>query len=108
MIAALDPIPPILEFSNPVFQPGRNTTVRRGRKWHSVPAARLRLADGSLSPPVSLQTHIKRFDHLCAADIAFEHDPPCRTVAGLLAELRRCYPGFAEHEEVTLCHFLLP
>ncbi len=100
--------PPILEFTNPVFHPGHNTTVRRGRKWHAIPLARLRLADGSLSPPMSLQTQVRRFDRLSAADIAFEHDLTCRTVGGLLAELKRCYPGFAEEEEVTLCHFQLP
>lgn len=99
---------PILEFSRPVFLHGRNTTVRRGRKWHGTPAAHIRLADGSASPPVSLDTQVKRFDRLLASDIQCEHDPGCRQLDGLLAMMRQLYPGFSPDEEVTLCHFQLP
>lgn len=97
--------PPILFFSLPLFNRGRNTTVRRGRKWHAVAAARLRLGDGSLSPPVRLQTELKQFPVLTETDLRFEHDPACRTVDGLLRVLQRIYPGFDAEEEVTLCHF---
>ena len=95
----------MLSFSTPVFNRGRNTTVRRGRKWHAVAEARLQLGDGSLSPPVKLQTEVKEFLALADADLRFEHDPACRTVGGLLLALRRLYPGFGAEEEVTLCHF---
>lgn len=100
--------PPILEFVNPIFLTGPNITVRRGDKWHGAPQARLRLADGSLSPPVALHTELKRFDRLNAADLACEHDPACRTPAGLLAVLQQIYPGFSADEEVTVCHFQWP
>lgn len=95
----------MLCFSSPVFNRGRNTTVRRGRKWHGVAVARLQLGDGSLSAPVALQTSLKRFPDLTDDDLGFEHDPACRTVGGLLRMLQRLYPGFAAEEEVTLCHF---
>ncbi len=97
--------PPILFFSLPLFNRGRNTTVRRGSKWRAVAEARLRLADGSLSPPVRLQTEARKFSALTEADLRFEHDPDCRTVGGLLLVLQRLYPGFSAEEEVTLCHF---
>lgn len=95
----------MLSFSLPLFNRGRNTTVRRGRKWHTVAQARLQLGEGSLSPPVELQTELKQFPALTEADLRFEHDPCCRTVSGLLLVLQRLYPGFSAEEEVTLCHF---
>ncbi len=95
----------MLAFNAPLFNRGRNTTVRRGRKWHAVAQARLQLDDGSLSPPVELRTELKRFSALTDADLRFEHDPACRTVGGLLSMLQQLYPGFDEGEEVTLCHF---
>lgn len=97
--------PPILEFAHPVFLAGRNTTVRRGTRWHGVPFARLRLGDGSLSPPVSLETAVRLLRDIDADALRFEHDPACRTPAGLLAVLRIHYPGIREDEAVTLCHF---
>ena len=97
--------PPVLSFSTPVFNRGRNTTVRRGRKWQPVSEARLRLADGSVSAPVALRTELKIFSTLSDADLRYEHDPDCRTVAGMLAVLQHLYPGFRADEEVTVCHF---
>ncbi|MBB1472446.1 hypothetical protein H5368_05335 [Luteimonas sp. MC1782] len=96
---------PILEFDNPIFHPGRNTTIRRGDRWHPVPQVRLRLRDGSLSPPTALETALKTFSDLSQSDIAFEHDPKCRSLAGLLREMQRIYPGFDPGEDITVCHF---
>lgn len=98
---------PILEFAHPLFLRGRNTTVRRGTRWHGVPFARLRLDDGSLSPPVALETEVRVFRDLDADALRFEHDPACRTPGGLLAVLRQHYPGFNADGTVTLCHFTL-
>ena len=92
-------------FSVPVFNQGRKTTVRRGRKWQGVTVARLQLDEGRLSAPVALQTEVRIFSTLTDADLRFEHDPACRTVAGLFDVLRYLYPGFTCGEEVTLCHF---
>ena len=97
---------PILEFARATFLAGRNTTVRRGTRWHGVPAARLRLADGGLSPPVALETVLRVFRELDEADLRFEHDPACRTPTGLFDELALHHAGFGEDETVRLCHFL--
>ena len=96
---------PILEFDKQVFLAGRNTTIRRSDRWHALSRARLRLHDGSLSPPVALQTSLKQFSALTADDLQFEHDPQCRSLAGLLLELQRLYPGFDPDEIITVCHF---
>ncbi|MEO6517535.1 MAG: hypothetical protein ABIO17_00880 [Pseudoxanthomonas sp.] len=97
--------PPVLCFSTPVLNRGRNTSVRRGRKWQPVSEARLLLADGRVSAPVVLHTELRLFSTLTDADLRYEHDPACRTVAGLLAVLQHLYPGFRTDEEITLCHF---
>lgn len=99
---------PVLGFARPLFQHGENLSVRRGSRWHGTPHVRLQLADGQLSAPVALRTDCLRFDQLCDADLAAEHDPACRTVAGLLAVMQQHYPGFEAQETVTLCHFNLP
>lgn len=98
---------PILEFANATFLQGRNTTVRLGARWHGVPAARLRLQDGSLSPPVALETELRVLGDLDEEALRFEHDPACRTPQGLFAELGVHYRGISEDETVTLCHFRL-
>jgi hypothetical protein len=96
---------PVLEFDNPTFHAGRNTTIRRGDRWLGVPQARLRLRDGSLSAAVPLETELKKFLALSARELQFEHDPHCRTIEGLLLELQRIYPGFDPGEDVTVCTF---
>lgn len=96
---------PILEFANPTFLEGRNTTVRRGTYWHAIREASLRLADGKLSKPVKLTTEAKEFKYICDEDLEFEHDVDCRSVSGLIRQLQFHYPGFSTEEVVTLCHF---
>lgn len=98
---------PVLGLANPVFARGQNLSVRRGTRWLGVPRVRVQLAGGRLSAPVALATRALRFDQLRDADLACEHDPACRTVAGLLAVMRRHYPGFGAGETVTLCRFTL-
>jgi hypothetical protein len=99
---------PVLGFAHPRFKAGRNLTVRRGRRWLQVPLACIdSVAD---TPPllVALQARVYRFDALCDADLADEHDPLCRHVAGLLGVLQAVYPGFCSDEEVTLLSFDMP
>lgn len=100
--------PPVLGFSNPCFHTGRNTSVRRGDRWHGVPLACIALPDDGASSPCPLQTELRRFDSLTDADLRDEHDPACRTPAGLLKVLQQIYPGFQPDEEVTLVHFNWP
>lgn len=103
------PVPaPLLGFSTPQFHTGRNTSVRRGARWHGVRAARIELGAGRHSAPLPLRTELRRFDTLTAADLRDEHDPACRTPQGLLAVMQGLYPGFQPDETVTLVHFLWP
>ena len=99
---------PVLGLAHPVLHPGRNLSVRRGSRWLGVPSARIPLPGGGLSGPLPLDTRLMAFDRLTEADLADEHDPACRTPAGLLAVLQRHYPGFEVHEPVTLCTFHWP
>ena len=93
---------PVMEFALPRFHSGLNTTVRRGRRWHGVRAARLRLVNGQLSAPVELVTELKAFRSLDVHALRCQHDPHCRTPQGLLARLQALYPGFSEDEIVTV------
>lgn len=95
-----------LEFSNPVFHAGTNLTVRRGTKWHGREWAALRVGEASLTVRLSTMTHklVWLDDHW----LRDEHDPACRTVSGLVAEMERVYPGFDPYEDVTLVRFDLP
>ena len=98
---------PPLGFQNACFHAGRNTSVRRGTRWHGVPAATVCLPGGHTCA-LALATQLRVFAALTAADLADEHDPRCRTPAGLLAVLQQIYPGFCPEETVTLVHFWLP
>ncbi len=99
-----DPLP-LLGFANPQFHTGRNTSVRRGNRWHGVPQARIEQAAGVHSQPLALHTELRRFDTLTSVDLRDEHDPRCRTPEGLLAVMQQLYPGFQRDEAVTLVHF---
>lgn len=97
--------PPLLRFTHPLFHTGRNTSVRRGDRWHGVAQAHIEQGSGRHSGPLPLHTELRRFDTLTAADLRDEHDPACRTPEGLLAVMQQLYPGFQADETVTLVHF---
>ena len=97
----------LLQFTNPVFRKGFNLTVRKGTKWHNVEECRVELGGGYTKYVNRLETHVMNFNELTDADLVYEHDPSCRTVEGLLKELKRVYPDFAENDEVTLITFYL-
>ena len=103
-----DPAIPVMGFANAQFLPGRNTSIRRGTRWLGVRQVRIELGGGQLSQVLALHTRQCRFDALVQADLAFEHDPACRSVAGLLAVMQSHYPGFQPSECVTVCDFVLP
>jgi hypothetical protein len=100
--------PPILKFSNPVFNNGRNLSVRRGEKWRGVEFAMIDLGGGEVSPLVRLSTTTYGFNELRDEMLADEHDPACRTVDGLFKVMCEVYPGFSRNEVVTLVRFNLP
>ena len=99
---------PELHFAQPHFHIGRNTSVRRGTRWHGVAEAWLQLPSTSQARRVRLRTELRPFCELTEAELACEHDPRCRTPAGLLAVMQQLYPGFSAAETVTLVHFELP
>jgi len=84
-----------------------NITVRRGIKWNLCNGEDVRLWNrGGVSfGTVSIETKCMRFCDLTDDDIKYEHDPLCRSVAGLLEEMRRLYVGFDEREIVTIITF---
>lgn len=96
---------PLLGFDNPQFHTGRNTSVRRGARWHGVTQVCIALGEGRQLGPLPLHTELRSFDALEEADLCDEHDPACRSPAGLLAVMQRLYPGFRHDELVTLVHF---
>ncbi|WP_313319235.1 hypothetical protein [Stenotrophomonas sp.] len=96
---------PLLGFDNPQFHTGRNTSVRRGARWYGVAEAFIALGNDRQLGPLALQTELRSFDALQDADLGDEHDPECRTRAGLLRTMQRLYPGFRSDELVTLVHF---
>ena len=98
---------PELGFARPCFHPGRNTSVRRGERWHGVAAASVHVVAEQPPRTVALHTELRRFAELTDADLRDEHDPACRSPAGLLAVMQALYPGFAPDEVVTLVHFWL-
>lgn len=97
---------PRLEFSNPVFHPGTNTTVRRGDKWCREELAVIHV--GNVDCIVKLRPITHPFNLLTDHWLRDEHDPSCRTVDGLLTEMQRVYPGFKPTEKVTVINFELP
>lgn len=106
--ATMDLTPaPLLTFVNPQFHRGRNTSVRRGSRWHGVPHASVERHVGQPAITVALTTQLRHFNSLTAADLGDEHDPGCRTLEGLLRVLQQIYPGFQADETVTLVHFVL-
>lgn len=104
-----------LEFQNPQLSAGQaNVTVRRGTKWADrvTSGDTVNLMDVSVSPAVLIGTAViestvaRTLRSMSDADLALEHDPACRTVAGLLAVLRQVYgEDFSEDETVTVVTF---
>lgn len=82
-------------FKNSVFKRGINITVRRGTHWHNRKSSKFNI----------LKSTVKRFRDIVDEDVKNEHDPSCRSKAGLLKEMKRVYPGFTANETVTLVEF---
>jgi len=100
-----------LLFKNAVFNKGRNTTIRRGVKWDCCPDKENVLVYGRTAEPVAcvkISTRVKSFDDLSDDDIANEHDPICRSWAGIYGVMKRVYDGFDRREIVTIVDFDMP
>lgn len=97
-----------LYFKKPVFNAGKNLTVRRGVKWAMNSSERVVICDADGEPcGVGKITHISvmRFKDLDSSDLINEHDPRCRNWAGLYNVMHEICPRFTMNEIVTLIEF---
>lgn len=99
---------PQLLFANPIFNDGINLSIRRGDKWFGVKDAALWDLKGNTYGRVNLFTTKQSFALLSGdpEDLEYEHDPNCRTYAGLLKDMKEVYDGFDPTEVVTLVWFI--
>ena len=100
-------------FRVPLFHEGLNVTVRRGRKWfdsvRSGDKLRVLAADTGMfhrEVSVVLAVLFPHLDEVPEFLLRFEHDEPCRTREGLVAELDRVY-GVGQWEGHGLTVLLL-
>ena len=98
-----------LLFENPVFERGTNLTVRRGVKWDvadhkNVQVASTKAPEETIAV-VDIQTRVMSYQDLRTDDLAYEHDPECRTWDGLYKAMNEVYEDFDEMEIVTLVWF---
>jgi hypothetical protein len=111
----LDPNPsekPWLLFKKPVFQEGVNATVRLGNKWHfrappeSIVEIRETTGDGYLFDAFIVDNLWLKICDIPIDVLQHEHDPNCRTHAGLIAELERVYrKKVSPRDKVTIILF---
>jgi hypothetical protein len=101
-----------LEFLNNVHAlRATNLTVRNGLKWSKQvePCDIVNIAKTGDSPTFQariLAVTTCQFCYINAiANLAFEHDPSCRTILGLLACMKQTYPGFKFTDVVTLLYY---
>ena len=87
-----------LHFQNAVFNKHLNITVRQGDKWHGTHGtvdvmddAGKDFLDKYRGQAYVLGTLLLLFDDIPAGILRHEHDPSCRTKAGLKDELQRIY-----------------
>jgi hypothetical protein len=99
----------VMDFKNPTFHTGFNTTVRRGDKWSDLkPGMKLLItldAAGTTDEVLICRVLLTRFGYLHEADVRDEHDPKCRSLTGLHEELCRCYPGFSMQDQIIAITF---
>jgi hypothetical protein len=100
-----------LYFQRPTFRKGLNITVRNGDKWFKAvaPGDMVRLVEADAD--VIMGADVLFTDYLPPREIPalwlkFEHDPSCRDLAGLEAELVRVYGDEPITSKVTVIGFL--
>ncbi len=97
----------ILKFHHPIFLNGLNMTIRRGTKWDGRLGLIWAETDkGEYIGPAQIRfTQVMKFDEISSHLHKFNHDPDCRTKAGVLNELCGLYEAFDVKEIVTLVWF---
>lgn len=106
-----------LVLQNPVLKAGKNVTVRLGQKWRDLllPGDVVQLAEiveGVQTPLLSARiTTVLDMPLDWGYLLTFlpdEHDPACRTLEGLHAELERVYDrALPKNAQVTVIEFVV-
>lgn len=102
-----------LLFGNPVFDLPVMTTCRSGEKWYDAlnQHDRFEICDVNGNPigkvGCVIGLDIVAWDELDDAMVADNHDPSCRTLAGLEAGMDAAYPGGWDRDTLTLITFSL-
>jgi len=99
-----------LLFSNPVFHDGINVTVRNGYKWADALGEIVDVmnTDGVSAPEMAhvLGVLTTQLDKIPESILEHEHDPSCRTLAGIAKEMRKVYGNqIQDNEPVTVLFF---
>jgi hypothetical protein len=99
-----EPEIPKMDFDKAVFNIGENLTVRLGTKWAGLKEGdKVRIGDGIAT---ILGVTAKKFKEIATKELEREHDPKCKTVAGLKFALKRSYGDkFSEDSDVVLVRF---
>jgi len=91
------------------FQRGLNLTVRFGPKWTqdvSGDLAQFRDPYGEFLFRSSILCRTLPLEAITDSDLVYEHDPDCRTVAGLRKTLVQFYGPMKDENTVALIYFL--
>jgi len=102
----------VLQFQNPVFNKGVNTTVRNGLKWSGLrPGDTVEVRrpptpvdDAWFTGTISKVTILK-FKDIDNSLLKKEHDPACRNTKGLLKVMKQVYAGFTKDNVVVVIDF---
>jgi hypothetical protein len=93
-----------LKFANDHHNPGLNLTVRKGIKW-LVDQEIYIVIDGERVDISNAQKEVHTIGYLRDEDLALEHDPSCRTIEGLRAELEKHYGPVDDVDCVTMIYY---
>lgn len=102
-----------LDFLNPTFHYGRNVTIRRGHEWYEKAqkgdeVAIMRTGIDKILAQGKIESLIcRRFRDVTIENLLNEHDPECRTPAGLVYAMLRAYPDFTLDDIVTVIEFVI-
>jgi len=101
--------PKRLLFSNPIFHTGINVTVRSGYKWADSLNEIVEVGDtdglADLRSAHILGVLTTKLNKIPESILAQEHDPSCRTLDGIITEMKRVYGDIADDAPVTVLFF---
>jgi len=97
-------------FTNPVFHPGLNITVRNGDKWKKAEIGdtlllKKRGTDHVIASATVMGHAFIPFPLIPKEWLLYEHDPACQNLGGLFAVISQSYPGFSMRNNVIIILF---